>query len=262
MHEHGMLLRRTVQFHWRNEGYRDFEDFLARLSHARRKNIRQERRRVREAGVRLRWLEGAAIERRRLGILQPLLPRDLRGAPLDARTSAWSSSCASAATLPENLAMVLAEREGRPIACRRCSSQTQTTLYGRYWGAIEHVPLLHFECCYYQPIEFAIAPRPRGLRRRRAGRAQAVPRPDAGGDPLRALARPPAALRAPWKRSSSARARGVARYVDELCEHSPFQGLGELRCGSRQDCDHYRRRLGIRRGHRAALRRGRRAAWS
>ena len=64
MHERGMLLRRTVQFHWRNEGYADFEDFLSRLSHARRKNMRQERRRVREAGVALRWLEGAAIERR------------------------------------------------------------------------------------------------------------------------------------------------------------------------------------------------------
>src|SRR5688572_1643928 len=53
----GMMLRRTVQFHWRNAGYADFEDFLARLSHARRKNIRQERRKVREAGVSVAWLE-------------------------------------------------------------------------------------------------------------------------------------------------------------------------------------------------------------
>src|SRR4029077_9820176 len=59
--QHGMLLRRTVQFHWTNDGYADFEDFLSRLSHARRKNIRQERRRVREAGVTLRVLEGPAI---------------------------------------------------------------------------------------------------------------------------------------------------------------------------------------------------------
>src|ERR1041384_4728605 len=60
----GFLMRRTVQFHWQNEGYAEFEDFLGRLSHARRKNIRQERRRVAAAGVRLRRLEGAAIERR------------------------------------------------------------------------------------------------------------------------------------------------------------------------------------------------------
>src|SRR5437588_8488096 len=58
------LIRRTVQFHWTNEGYSSFDDFLARLSHARRKNIRQERRRVREAGVELRWLDGAEISRR------------------------------------------------------------------------------------------------------------------------------------------------------------------------------------------------------
>jgi len=57
----GMLLRRTVQFHWRNAGYASFDEFLARLSHQRRKNIRQERRRVREAGITFRWLEGAAI---------------------------------------------------------------------------------------------------------------------------------------------------------------------------------------------------------
>ena len=60
----GMLLRRTVQFHWRNDGYADFEAFLARLTHQRRKNIRQERRRVRAAGVTLRWLEGAQIGER------------------------------------------------------------------------------------------------------------------------------------------------------------------------------------------------------
>src|SRR2546422_3345849 len=59
-----MLLRRTVQFHWRNDAYADFEGFLARLSHARRKNIRQERRKLRAAGVSCRWLEGGAIERR------------------------------------------------------------------------------------------------------------------------------------------------------------------------------------------------------
>src|SRR5207244_12798042 len=60
----GMMLRRTVQFHWRNQGYADVDDCLARLSHARRKNIRQERRRVAQAGVAFRWLEGAAIGRR------------------------------------------------------------------------------------------------------------------------------------------------------------------------------------------------------
>ena len=63
MREAGMLMRRTVQFHWRNAGYADFDAFLASLTRPRRKNIRQERRRVREAGITFRWLRGQAIER-------------------------------------------------------------------------------------------------------------------------------------------------------------------------------------------------------
>jgi hypothetical protein len=154
MHERGMLLRRTAQFHWRNEGYRDFEDFLARLSHARRKNIRQERRRVGEAGVTLRWLEGAAIERRHWEFFN----RCYRLTYAAHRSSPYLNLeffLRIGSTLPRHLAMVLAERAGRAIACA-LFLMDETALYGRYWGAIEHVPLLHFECCYYQPIEFAI----------------------------------------------------------------------------------------------------------
>src|SRR5471032_1753546 len=63
MHARGMLLRRTVQFHWRNAGYADFDDFLSRMSHQKRKNLKQERRKVREAGVTFRWLCGDEIRR-------------------------------------------------------------------------------------------------------------------------------------------------------------------------------------------------------
>src|SRR5258706_3736497 len=63
MSARGMLLRRTVQFHWKNAGYADFDDFLSRMSHQKRKNLRQERRKVREAGVSFRWLRGAEIRR-------------------------------------------------------------------------------------------------------------------------------------------------------------------------------------------------------
>ena len=83
MHEHGMLLRRTVQFHWRNEGYRTSRTSSRGSAHARRKNIRQERRRVGEAGVRLRWLEGAAIERRDWEFFNRCYRRDLCGARLE-----------------------------------------------------------------------------------------------------------------------------------------------------------------------------------
>ncbi len=102
----GMLLRRTVQFHWRNDGYADFEDFLGRLNHARRKNMRQERRRVREAGVSLRWLEGARDRARPLGVLQPLLPPHLRRCTARAPTSTCAFFLRLGATLGQHVAMV------------------------------------------------------------------------------------------------------------------------------------------------------------
>src|SRR5688572_13029123 len=108
----GMLLRRTVQFHWRNEGYADFEAFLARLSHARRKNIRQERRRVARAGVSLRWLEGRAIERSHWEFFH----RCYRATYSAHRSSPYLSLgffVRLGALLPGHLAMVIAEREQR-----------------------------------------------------------------------------------------------------------------------------------------------------
>ena len=216
----GLLLRRSVQFHWNNEGYGDFEDFLARLNHARRKNIRQERRRVREAGVRLRWLEGAAIEPR----LWEFFHRCYRRTYAEHRSSPYLNLAffqRIGERLAPNLAMVLAEREGRAIACALFFRDAQT-LYGRYWGALEHVPLLHFECCYYQAIEFAIA---RALQRFEGG-AQGEHKLFRGLLPVQTLS-------AHWlAHPQFARAvesfleregAGVARYVDELCDHSPFK---------------------------------------
>jgi len=113
--EHGFLMRRTVQFHWTNAGYRDFDDFLARLSHARRKNIKQERRRVAEAGVKLRWLEGSAIERRHWEFFN----RCYRGTYAAHRSTPYLNLdffLRLGASLPDHVVMVLAERDGRPIA--------------------------------------------------------------------------------------------------------------------------------------------------
>ncbi len=220
MREAGMMLRRSVQFHWRNEGFADFEAFLARMSHARRKNIRQERRRVREAGVALRWLEGAAIERRHW----ELFHRCYRGTYAAHRSSPYLSLeffLRIGAALPQNLAMVLAERDSRPIAAA-LFLRDEVALYGRYWGAVEHVPLLHFECCYYQPIEYAIA---RGLQRFEGG-AQGEHKLFRGLLPVETLSahwlahqRFAQAVQAFLQRESD----GVERYVNELCEHSPFK---------------------------------------
>ena len=220
MQQRGMLLRRTVQFHWRNEGYADFEAFLARLNHARRKNIRQERRRVREAGIAFRWLEGAAIERRHWEFFN----RCYRGTYAAHRSSPYLNLeffLRIGTRLPEHLVMVLAERDGRPVAAALLV-RDESTLYGRYWGAVEHVPLLHFECCYYQAIEYAIA---RGLQRFEGG-AQGEHKIFRGLLPVETLSahwlahpRFARAVESFLEREGA----GIDRYVDELCEHSPFK---------------------------------------
>jgi uncharacterized protein len=216
----GMMLRRTVQFHWRNAGYGDFEDFLSRLSHARRKNIRQERRRVREAGVSVRCIEGRSIERAHWEFFH----RCYRSTYAAHRSSPYLNLeffLRIGAALPENLVLVLAERNGQAIASSLLV-RDRSTLYGRYWGAIEHVPLLHFECCYYQAIEYAIENRLEVFE----GGAQGEHKIFRGLMPVEAvsahwLAHPQFARAVEnfLERESA----GVARYVDELCEHSPFK---------------------------------------
>ncbi len=222
--QHGLLLRRTVQFHWRNESYADFDDFLSRLTHARRKNIRQERRRVREAGVSLRGLEGDAITPAHW----EFFTRCYRRTYAAHRSSPYLNLdffLRLGRDLPGNMVLVLAEREGRPIAASLLVKDAKT-LYGRYWGAIEYVPLLHFECCYYQAIEYAIL------------RKLAVFEGGAQGEHkiFRGLL-PVETLSAHWlAHPRFARAveqfleregAGIARYVNELTDHSPFKNQEE-----------------------------------
>jgi predicted N-acyltransferase len=123
--------------------------------------------------------------------------------------------------MPQHLAMVLAEREARPIAAALFVAD-RSALYGRYWGALEHVPLLHFECCYYQAIEYAIA---RGLQSFEGG-AQGEHKLFRGLLPVEALSahwlahpRFARAVESFLEREGA----GIARYVDELCDHSPFK---------------------------------------
>jgi len=221
--EAGFLMRRTVQFHWTNDGYADFGDFLGRLSHARRKNIRQERRRVAEAGVTLRWLEGAAIERKHWEFFN----RCYRGTYAAHRSTPYLNLefyLRLGACLPDHILMVLAERDGQPIAASLFLRDADH-LYGRYWGAVEHVPLLHFECCYYQAIEYAIARKIKIFE----GGAQGEHKIFRGLMPVQALS-------AHWlAHPKFARAvetfleretLGIAQYVNELVEHTPFKEKG------------------------------------
>jgi len=218
--EMGFLMRRTVQFHWKNDGYAGFDDFLARLSHQRRKNIRQERRRVRDAGVAFRWLEGEAITRKHWEFFN----RCYRGTYAAHRSTPYLNLeffLRLGTTLPEHVVMVLAEREGKPIAASLLVHDAHT-LYGRYWGSVEYVPLLHFECCYYQAIDYAIAKKLETFE----GGAQGEHKIFRGLMPVQTLS-------AHWlAHPKFARAvetfleregAGIARYVDELAEHSPFK---------------------------------------
>ena len=216
----GLMLRRTVQFHWTNEGYADFDAFLAALSHGKRKNIRQERRRVREAGVTLRWLEGEAIERRHWEYFNRCYRRTYaahRSSPyLDLEFFLRVGRA-----MPEHTLLVLAERDGGPVASA-LFFRDERRLYGRYWGATEHIPLLHFECCYYQAIEYAIA---RGLEVFEGG-AQGEHKIFRGLLPVETLSAHWLAHPQFARAVESFLARegaGIARYVDELCEHSPFK---------------------------------------
>jgi predicted N-acyltransferase len=220
LEKRGMLLRRTVQFHWHNAGYADFEEFLARLSHQRRKNIRQERRRVRDAGVSFRWLEGAQIGARDWAFFYRCYASTYAAHGNRPYLNLEFFERIGAA-MPENLLLVLAERAGAPIAAA-LDVMDGDALYGRYWGALEHVPLLHFEACYYQAIEFAIA---RGLARFEGG-AQ-------GEHKLFRGLLPTETLSAHWlahPRFARAiedylarEAQGIAQYVNELHEHTPFK---------------------------------------
>jgi len=220
MEASGMQLRRTVQFHWRNDGYADFEAFLARLSHARRKNIRQERRRVREAGIAFRWLEGERIDARHWEFFN----RCYRGTYAAHGSSPYLSLeffRRLGASLPQNVAMVVAERDARPIAGALFLRDAEA-LYGRYWGALEHVPLLHFECCYYQAIEYAIQKQIKIFE----GGAQGEHKIFRGLMPVEVLSAHwlahPAFSRAVEEFLGREEGR-IARYVNELCEHSPFK---------------------------------------
>ena len=167
----GMMLRHTVQFHWTNTAptYPDFDAFLASLSQEKRKKIRQERRKVAEAGVRFRWSQGADISQEDWDFFYQCYERtylEHGNAPYLSRDFFHRM----AQTQPENWLLFVAERDGRQIATSLIAVSGDSTgasglkdlknqekvAYGRYWGAMERVDCLHFEACYYQPLQWCI----------------------------------------------------------------------------------------------------------
>lgn len=220
--EDGFLLRTDQQFHWLNRGYRRFEDFLGELASRKRKAIRKEREQALAAGISIEQVSG----------------RDIREAHWDAFFAFYMDTgrrkwgrpylnrhffSLLGEAMADRCLLVLAKRDGRYIAGALNLIGGQA-LYGRYWGAIEHHPCLHFEVCYYQAIDFAIA--------------HSLPRVEAGAQGEHKLARgylPSTTYSAHYIRDPGLR-RAVDRYLQEERRHVAYTGavlteLGPFRRG-------------------------------
>lgn len=150
----GWLAREDVQFHWHNRGWPDFEAFLADLQPKKRKNLRQEREKVQRAGYRFRVVHGDEASATDLEAMYYFYCRtfaDYGNHP--ALSLEFFRHLATA--MPRQLVLVLAERAGEVAAGALCL-RGGDTLYGRYWGASENAPGLHFETCYHQGIEYCL----------------------------------------------------------------------------------------------------------
>jgi predicted N-acyltransferase len=238
----GWMMRQGVQFHWHNRHdvvptelstdraaataivlpYADFADFLASLQREKRKKIAQERRRVGEAGVTFETLEGAQITRADWDFFHacyrntyaehhstPYLTRDFFTRMQE--------------TMADNWVMFVASRGGRRVACSLIAvDREQGAAFGRYWGALEPIPYVHFEACYYQPLQWCIANR----FRRFEGGAQGEHKMARGLMPARTqsahwIAEPEfaRAIGSHLKQESGS----IDEYLSELDDRSPFR---------------------------------------
>jgi hypothetical protein len=216
----GFLQRIDRQFHWRNPGYAGFEDFLAALTSRKRKAIRNERRQAVENGIEIDWVTGSDLTEAHWDSFFTFY--------MDTGARKWGSPYLNreffslvGGSMADQILLVLAKRNGRYVA-GALNFVGGDRLYGRYWGAIEEHPCLHFEVCYYQAIDYAI--------RHGLGTVEA------GAQGAHKLARgylPVATYSAHWIRDAGLR-RAVADYLKRerlavaretalLAEESPYR---------------------------------------
>ncbi len=160
----GLMLRHSQQFHWLNKDYADFDEFLGALSSRKRKNIRKERAQAGKFGGEIRTLTGTDLQPEHWDAFWRFYQ--------DTGSRKWGAPYLTRQffdtaheTMVDDMVLVLAERNGYPIA-GALNFVGRETLFGRYWGCVEHHACLHFELCYYRAIDFAIA---EGLARVEAG---------------------------------------------------------------------------------------------
>ncbi len=217
------LIRVDCQFHWHNRNYQTFAEFLATLKPKKRKNIRQERRRVQEAGVHLRRLDGHSASEQDWAeftrLYQSIYDRKYGAPAFNLPFFREVAAC-----LKDQVILVLAELGGQTVAgaLMYCDDET---LYGRHWGARDYVDCLHFETCYYQGIDICIE---RGLKRFDPG-AQGEHKLARGFVPtetrsLHWIALDP--FRDAIATFVSRERRGVHGYIAAAQAHSPYQPAG------------------------------------
>jgi predicted N-acyltransferase len=221
----GFLRRTDQQFHWDNNGYSSFNDFLNQLSSIKRKNLRRERAQSLESGITIEWVTGADLREHHWDAFFEFY--------MDTGSRKWGSPYLTraffslvGAAMPDHVLLVMAKRGGAYIA-GALNFIGSDALYGRNWGAIEHHPFLHFEVCYYQAIDFAIA---RGLARVEAG-AQGAHKLARGYLPrtthsLHWIADP--GLRRAVAHYLDQERAAVAEGIAELAEHAPFRKDGGI----------------------------------
>ena len=218
--EAGFMLRSGVQFHWHNRGYGDFDDFLAGLNHAKRKKIRQERRRADEHGLEYVWLDGHTASEADWAFFHRCYATTYamhRSTPY--LTADFFALLAE--RMPDNVRLLLARRDGQPVA-GAFFLKDRHALYGRYWGATEALPFLHFELCYYRAIAYCVE--------------HGIPRFEGGAQGEHKLSRglePVVTRSAHWLRDErfadavdrflARETEGIGFYLDELSERSPFR---------------------------------------
>ena len=211
--------RNDCQFHWHNRDYGDFEHFLAALRHKKRKNIRQERRKVADSGVTVHWLDGHSASEddwRDFVRLYRLIYNRKYGMP--AFNLGFFTDIAQC--MPGHILLALARDDGRAVA-GALMYRDRDTLYGRHWGCDGYVDSLHFELCYYRGIEYCIE--------------QGIGKFDPGAQGEHKVARgfePTLTRSLHWLSDSpfhqaigdfvSREQLGVQHYIDAVRDHSPY----------------------------------------
>ncbi len=149
-----LMLRRDCQFHWQNNNYLDFEDFLGTFTSSKRKKTRRERRRMSENNIRFEILSGAELTADHWDQIMPLYSTTFlrRGRPPYLTREFFELITER---MPDSMVVVMAYQEDEMVASSICF-RSDTTLYGRYWGANRFIDSLHFETCYYQGIDYCI----------------------------------------------------------------------------------------------------------